>query len=811
MAPIGKSVTETKKPARIPLVCKMCLNTFDQLPAHLKRACMKHATAEEIRMASQQAREDMINLLKNGVIVDYNRIEIVSGEANRAVVVRLLESLGLFVRGKPEDTLASGPEQEAAVQEEEMPEAAPETEAEAEEEGEDGEQVSVKGNLKALRKRVALAGLYRKHSLDSPLLAGFKQYLIQGLGMVNCSKEVENVSRFLFFTDPSEVSLSFLKDISKMQTFVSQLKMTGLSHQTIAGYIININRFLLFIRKNTNLQVEDRSLAKGLIDFQSNLKDIKKRNNKSVRQEITRKRLTQLQSPPPKLSDCLKVLSVAKKDVQRILSKTHTSADITTSERIVVMLYLQAILQLKHLQRPGVVKNMTVLDWIQRKIVVNKSGQNRVIISVKERMAATQRLASFALNEEEEKMFHCYFINLRCDANCRMEIEHFFVYAGGEPVHNPTYDLRRLHEKYHLPLITCYVARRAFEMEIKKLPIDQKTILNDYLGVSNGTVENLARRLTDEDMCSASELIHGIVEAGSLSGSGEQSSGYGQERTAAIRSTVAAAAYRCPKMDGAAAFQKLIQMFPVTLDGQPPRKKERLRVTGIHDPHCYNRWRAEQRKRRQQNIFDQYNRRLPTESQVTHYIEKMGWSTNTPAVSEVLQNWRPHVEVQPNGKDIENLVKLQTWRGLHIVDDPVKGKKVVTSRRFQKGEVVCDYHGKVITKTAGEALMAQMAEGDMGYLFFFDGPKQKMCIDSREEHCTCHPDMDTIGRRINHSNKKANLRSIKESFGIDEKTDITILFLAKREIAVGEELLYDYGVSRKSFNGEGQSLEWLDE
>uniref|UniRef100_W5LVJ4 SET domain-containing protein n=1 Tax=Lepisosteus oculatus TaxID=7918 RepID=W5LVJ4_LEPOC len=239
------------------------------------------------------------------------------------------------------------------------------------------------------------------------------------------------------------------------------------------------------------------------------------------------------------------------------------------------------------------------------------------------------------------------------------------------------------------------------------------------------------------------------------------------------------AAYRCPKMDDAAAFQKLIQMFPVTLDGQPPRKKERLRVTGVHDRHCYNRWRAEQRKRRQQNIFDQYDRWLPTESQVTHSIEKMGWSTNTPAVSEVLQN-----------------CKLQTWRGLHIVDDPVKGKKVITSRLFQKGGVVCDYNSKVITKTAGEALMHN----------FFDGPKQK--IGSREENHTCHPDMDTIGRHINHSNKKANIRPLKESFVIDEKTDI-ILFLAKREIAVGEELLYDYGVSRKSFNGEGQSLEWL--
>uniref|UniRef100_W5LX82 Core-binding (CB) domain-containing protein n=1 Tax=Lepisosteus oculatus TaxID=7918 RepID=W5LX82_LEPOC len=112
----------------------------------------------------------------------------------------------------------------------------------------------VKSYQQALRKRVAQAGLYRKHALDAPLLAGFKQYLIQDLGVVNCSQEIDNVSRFLFFMDLSEASLKLMKDISKTRNFFYQLRMTGLSRQTIANYIKNINRFLCYILNATNLR-----------------------------------------------------------------------------------------------------------------------------------------------------------------------------------------------------------------------------------------------------------------------------------------------------------------------------------------------------------------------------------------------------------------------------------------------------------------------------------------------------------------------------------------------------------------------------
>ncbi|OCT56099.1 hypothetical protein XELAEV_18002380mg [Xenopus laevis] len=38
-----------------------------------------------------------------------------------------------------------------------------------------------------------------------------------------------------------------------------------------------------------------------------------------------------------------------------------------------------------------------------------------------------------------------------------------------------------------------------------------------------------------------------------------------------------------------------------------------------------------------------------------------------------------------------------------------------------------------------------------------------------------------------------------------------ILFSANEDIDAGTELLFDYGVTRKSFSGEGADLPWIDE
>lgn len=62
---------------------------------------------------------------------------------------------------------------------------------------------------------------------------------------------------------------------------------------------------------------------------------------------------------------------------------------------------------------------------------------------------------------------------------------------------------------------------------------------------------------------------------------------------------------------------------------------------------------------------------------------------------------------------------------------------------------------------------------------------------------------------VNHSRKRHNIRPrlyTMEEEGL--QTDV-ILFIADRDIKVGEELLFNYGVNRNSFRGESLDLEWL--
>ena len=111
-----------------------------------------------------------------------------------------------------------------------------------------------------------------------------------------------------------------------------------------------------------------------------------------------------------------------------------------------------------------------------------------------------------------------------------------------------------------------------------------------------------------------------------------------------------------------------------------------------------------------------------------------------------------------------------------MADIEGKGKGVVATRRCQTGEVVCDYH-----------------------------KGQPMCIDAHSAICQCHPDMQTVGRFINHSKSRANLKP--RSYAGEDKD--VILFLATRDIEVNEEHLFHHGVGKKSFRGGGQDLSWL--
>ncbi|XP_041730366.2 N-lysine methyltransferase KMT5A-like [Coregonus clupeaformis] len=209
---------------------------------------------------------------------------------------------------------------------------------------------------------------------------------------------------------------------------------------------------------------------------------------------------------------------------------------------------------------------------------------------------------------------------------------------------------------------------------------------------------------------------------------------------------------------------------------------------------------------RRDYVIAHFPRREPTARKAEKYIKRQNWEKNKVKVEDVLRYWQPstNIDTKNENKAIMKLVKSQKWRGLYISNDPVKGRKVMTTRKFAEGEVVCDYHGLPLSEKQGKELLAATDEDEMGYLYFYrDVSGKTCCIDAKTVPCPCHPEKDTIGRRINHSRKRSNIKGQLQQLEEDGKVWNVILFIAQRDIPVQEELLFDYGVSRKYFGGEG--------
>lgn len=134
---------------------------------------------------------------------------------------------------------------------------------------------------------------------------------------------------------------------------------------------------------------------------------------------------------------------------------------------------------------------------------------------------------------------------------------------------------------------------------------------------------------------------------------------------------------------------------------------------------------------------------------------------------------------------------------------------MVATRPFSKGEIVCDFHGKVITAAEGRAMLEGIHD-EAVCLFFFKVGQRGLCIDAQTFPCECHPDAKTMGRRINHSSKTPNLKPFQSVLKINGEDRPVILLKAMQDISIDTQLTFDYGVHRMSFRGDSLNPRWLD-
>ncbi|KAG8551077.1 hypothetical protein GDO81_018440 [Engystomops pustulosus] len=473
-----------------------------------------------------------------------------------------------------------------------------------------------------LRRKLAQAGVNKMHDIRAPMLLSFRDYLKLHFSETSIRHMVENVSRFLHFVSPDKISLAFLTDQEKTKEFVRTHLQSNTTTRTIKNYLGNIQWFVRFVMSE-NVCEDTKKAAETFLEGLSKINE-ELNQKSSKRPKISHRKLT------PK--DCHKVLVTAKPHIADIILRSNCTVD--DKEKTLVCYYLQALLILRHLRKTSVVQNLTVTDWLERQETNFCDGRTTSKVYI----VQTQGTA-IVLTHEEELLFSKYFRNIRPtqlkkDAKT---VNQFFLSCKGKPVSNSSNDLRRLHEKLHLPAVTGKEVKEAFDQWA-----DENLSREDQENVYNYIDLDISQPFSNNS------VIKGMLILSTLRGTKEQSSGPPTKRR---RIDEESEQERVTEMeeDGSGeeglvylkeqSFQKLLGVYPMGLHRTPPSLNICRTVSLPNARYCQDKWRRNQYKDRILKVLDHF-RNLPSEKQVKVYMERQRWYMNVPRTCDVLQAWK---------------------------------------------------------------------------------------------------------------------------------------------------------------------------
>lgn len=134
-------------------------------------------------------------------------------------------------------------------------------------------------------------------------------------------------------------------------------------------------------------------------------------------------------------------------------------------------------------------------------------------------------------------------------------------------------------------------------------------------------------------------------------------------------------------------------------------------------------------------------------------------------------------------RDIEKAIREERETGLAIAQFDGKGRGIITTRPFQKGEFVVEYIGDLITVAEAKEREQIYAEDDSTgcYMYYFKHKNVQHCIDATAES-------GKLGRLVNHS-RNGNLMT--KTVTLNNRPHLVLI--AKEDIFEGVEVTYDYG------------------
>lgn len=150
---------------------------------------------------------------------------------------------------------------------------------------------------------------------------------------------------------------------------------------------------------------------------------------------------------------------------------------------------------------------------------------------------------------------------------------------------------------------------------------------------------------------------------------------------------------------------------------------------------------------------------------------------------------KPKSELEKEKKAaIEEKVLKNIEEGLEVVDLGEKGRGVVATKHFYRGDFVVEYAGDLIDLSTAKQREKKYSENPQFgcYMYYFVHKNRNYCIDATAES-------GRLGRLINHSKTAGNCHTKLTEI----KNRPYLMLMASRDISVGEELLYDYGDRNK--------------
>ncbi|XP_057214685.1 uncharacterized protein LOC130569212 isoform X2 [Triplophysa rosa] len=537
---------------------------------------MKKSTPEERAPEVQKARASNRDWIRSNRTWDYKQLcELLSDRRSRITMVKELLRRGFFIKNQPQESdVTLDPDDNSAT-------TAPATttmtttaaaarsatsstrEADYSSSSCVSDEEDGRTKSSSVWMKMKGAGLHQKFPSQAKLLVDFKKYLTEALRVPHWQQQVDNVSRFLRYMQPTgdEPTLDFLSKSTETEEFVKTLQHTKMNAATILKYFKSIYKFLEYLLTRVDLQRADSQLQSSCKNYRQLLNTLRKTvySNKTCdtrhRQDV---------DGVPSITDCQRILRVAEPDFLRINGNLQNGLALSNTEKTMYRYYCEALLVFCHMQRPQAVENLTDAEWVKR---IQHGG----------RVVTGTSSMQIALTLDEEAWFQMYYKQIRPDSIRHGKFSRgFFLSSSGEAVHSVSQDMNHFHELYKLSTSKSQDVRRAVETAAKNLTADQQKAIRIYLAC--GTA--------DSKMLQPHKIVDTAVLLDSLSGKSEETS-------AAATSDVIMGQHTFQK-----DFSAFVARFPVSLEGQPPCKKQRVDSGYPEDATFYLKWRASQYAKR---------------------------------------------------------------------------------------------------------------------------------------------------------------------------------------------------------------------